>query len=76
MRNTKAMKTLGITQSVCPTCRRTVPAKVLGDETGVHFESFCPDHGPRRRLVHRDMDAYLRLTAFCEAGLGAAVVRR
>ncbi len=58
------MKTLGITQSVCPTCRRTVPAKVLGDETGVHFESFCPDHGPRRRLVHRDMDAYLRSQHF------------
>lgn len=58
------MNTLGMTQSVCVTCRRVVPAKVAANGSGVHFESFCPEHGSCRRLVHRDVEAYLRSQHF------------
>lgn len=54
------MKTLGMTHSVCPTCRRLVPAKVVGDGDGVYFDRFCPEHGPSRSLVRRDLDDYLQ----------------
>jgi len=56
------MKTLGMTQSTCVTCRRIVPAKVLADdaEGSVYFKCFCPEHGEQQRLIHRDIDMYLR----------------
>jgi uncharacterized radical SAM superfamily Fe-S cluster-containing enzyme len=54
------MNTLGITHSVCETCRRIVPAKVQSDADGIHFEKFCPEHGSTRSLVRRDESDYLR----------------
>jgi 7,8-dihydro-6-hydroxymethylpterin dimethyltransferase len=53
------MNTLGITHSVCETCRRIVPAKVVSDAEGVHFQKFCPEHGGSRSLVRRDEADYL-----------------
>ena len=54
------MNTLGVTHSVCETCRRIVPAKVVSDAEGVYFEKFCPEHGGSRSLVRRDPADYLR----------------
>lgn len=53
------MKTLGITHSVCPACRRLVPAKVIGEEGEVFFEKLCPEHGLSRSFVRRDVEEYL-----------------
>lgn len=58
------MKTLGMTQSLCPVCCRVVPAKVIADQAGVRFEKFCPTHGPRASLVHRDVESYLTSQRF------------
>ena len=58
------MKTLGMTQSVCHTCRRLVPAKIAADGDGVHFVKFCPDHGQTRSFVFGDVDAYVRSQRF------------
>jgi uncharacterized radical SAM superfamily Fe-S cluster-containing enzyme len=52
--------TLGITQSVCNTCRRPAPAKVVAEDGGVYFETFCPEHGASRDLVRSDPEDYLR----------------
>ncbi len=54
------MKTLGITQSTCPACRRIVPAKVVTDGRDVYFKKFCPDHGENQHLVRRNADDYLQ----------------
>ncbi len=54
------MKTLGITQSVCATCRRIVPAKVLSDGERVSFRKFCPAHGEDEAVVSNDAEDYLR----------------
>ena len=39
------MRTLGMTQSVCPTCRAIVPAKVVTDAQDIYFKKFCAEHG-------------------------------
>lgn len=54
------MKTLGITQSVCPTCRGVVPAKVMSIGDEVYFDKFCPEHGSSRSFVRSGVDDYLR----------------
>jgi uncharacterized radical SAM superfamily Fe-S cluster-containing enzyme len=54
------MKTLGMTESVCATCRRMVPAKIKTDAQNVTFEKFCPDHGLTRHLVSSHLEDYLK----------------
>jgi uncharacterized radical SAM superfamily Fe-S cluster-containing enzyme len=54
------MKTLGVTQSICSTCRELIPAKVITDGLDVYFEKFCLEHGQSRNLVQRDLDNYLK----------------
>jgi uncharacterized radical SAM superfamily Fe-S cluster-containing enzyme len=54
------MKTLGITESVCNTCRSPVPAKVVSDGRDVFFEKFCRKHGASRNLVRHGMESYLQ----------------
>lgn len=53
------METLGITQSVCPTCRSIVPAKVEVDNDSVFFRKFCRQHGQSRSVVRRGLNEYL-----------------
>jgi 7,8-dihydro-6-hydroxymethylpterin dimethyltransferase len=54
------MKTLGITHSVCETCRAIVPAKVLEKDGDVFFEKFCCEHGSSSARVRADVNDYLR----------------
>jgi 7,8-dihydro-6-hydroxymethylpterin dimethyltransferase len=54
------MKTLGISHSVCPECRRIIPAKIIGRSDEVWFEKFCPEHGLASHLIRRDMNDYVR----------------
>jgi len=54
-----SQQTLGITQSVCETCRRIVPAKICTDGSDVYFQKFCPDHGNSSNLIHNDLENYL-----------------
>ena len=53
------MRTLGITQSICPQCRSLIPAKVEAENNSVFFRKFCPRHGESRSLVRRGLDEYL-----------------
>jgi len=54
------MKTLGMTESVCGTCQRMVPAKIKTDAQNVYFEKFCPDHGLTQHLINSDLSQYLQ----------------
>jgi 7,8-dihydro-6-hydroxymethylpterin dimethyltransferase len=54
------VKTLGITHSVCGTCRRLVPAKIVAEGDNVYFEKICPAHGSERCRIRADVDDYLR----------------
>ena len=53
------METLGMTQSVCRSCRGIVPAKVVSDGKDVYFHTFCPEHGESRTFVYRGLENYL-----------------
>ena len=54
------MKTLGVTQSTCSTCRRIIPTKIVAEDDDVYFHKFCPEHGASRHLVRTDVEDYLR----------------
>ena len=53
------MKTLGMTQSVCPQCRSVIPARVEAEDDSVFFRKFCPEHGESRSLIRTGVDDYL-----------------
>jgi uncharacterized radical SAM superfamily Fe-S cluster-containing enzyme len=53
------MKTLGMTQSVCPKCRALVPARVEAENDSVYFRKFCREHGETRSLIRRGVEDYL-----------------
>ncbi len=54
------MRMLGVTHSVCETCRAIVPSKVVEQGGDVFFEKFCPEHGSSRSRVRADVEDYLR----------------
>ena len=58
------MKTLGITQSACNTCRRIVPAKLIADGQDVCMEKFCTEHGRSKSVVRRGLDDYCQTQRF------------
>jgi uncharacterized radical SAM superfamily Fe-S cluster-containing enzyme len=58
------MKTLGITHSVCSSCRQLVAAKIVAKDDKVYFEKFCPSHGLEQSLVYGDVEQYLRTQRF------------
>lgn len=58
------MKTLGITQSVCETCKRIVPAKITTDGSDVYFRKLCVVHGESTVTVYNDLENYLQTQRF------------
>ena len=51
---------LGTTQSLCPRCRRLVPAKIVVRDRRVYFRKQCPDHGAIEDFVCSDVRYYDR----------------
>ena len=51
---------LGTTQSLCPTCLKLVPAKIISKEQRVYFRKTCPEHGVVEDFVCSDVRAYDR----------------
>ncbi|MFO1065095.1 MAG: radical SAM protein [Pirellulales bacterium] len=47
---------LGLTQSLCPECRKVVDAKIVA--RGKRFQKQCPDHGLREDFICSDLDRY------------------
>ena len=52
---------LGTTQSLCPDCRRVVPAKIIDRNGRVYFRKTCPEHGTRDDFVCSDVRRYDQL---------------
>lgn len=51
---------LGTTQSLCPTCLKLVPAKIVAKQGRVYFRKQCPEHGTVEDFVCSDVRAYDR----------------
>ncbi len=49
---------LGLTQSLCPQCRRVVPAKIVSRNGRVYFRKRCPEHGEREDFICSDVTRY------------------
>lgn len=62
---------LGTTESLCPECRRVVPAKIINREGRVYFRKRCPEHGEREDFVCSDVSQYDRMEYAVPARLPA-----
>ena len=51
---------LGVTESVCPTCLATVPAERYAQGDVVYLRKTCPEHGAVATPIWRGLDSYLR----------------
>lgn len=49
---------LGLTQSLCPECRRLVQAKIIARNGRVYFRKRCPEHGQREDFICSDVTRY------------------
>jgi len=48
----------GMTVSVCPTCRKTLPASMLEKDNKVYMSKTCPEHGRFKSLIASDAAWY------------------
>ena len=51
---------LGLTESVCPTCLATIPAERYAEGDVVYLRKDCPEHGAVATPIWRGLDSYLR----------------
>ena len=51
---------LGMTRSLCPTCRRLVDAKIIVRNNRVYLRKNCPEHGTFDDFVCSDVSYYDR----------------
>lgn len=48
------------TESICPECRKRIPARIVTDEQSVYLQKVCPEHGPSEGLIWNDLTLYQR----------------
>lgn len=60
---------LGLTQSLCPQCRKVVPAKIIVRGKRVYFRKQCPEHGLREDFICSDVTRYDRVETSLPAKL-------
>ncbi len=48
-------------ESLCPECRKVIPAKIFEQEGRVIMEKTCPDHGFVRDLVYSNAELYKKM---------------
>jgi uncharacterized radical SAM superfamily Fe-S cluster-containing enzyme len=59
---------LGITQSICPRCRRVLEAERVVREGRVVLTRTCPDHGSFEAVVYGDAERYVEIQRFDKPG--------
>ena len=50
-----------MTKSICPECKRIIPAREFEEDGKVMMEKTCPEHGYFKDVVYSDVDFYLRM---------------
>ncbi len=58
------------TDGLCPTCLRTVPARLFVEANRVWMERTCPRHGASKALLASDVAEYLRLRQYVAPRMG------
>jgi uncharacterized radical SAM superfamily Fe-S cluster-containing enzyme len=59
---------LGQTTSMCETCLRLVPAKIIEEGQAVYYLKRCPDHGVQKTLVSSEARYWKRCRDFLKPG--------
>jgi uncharacterized radical SAM superfamily Fe-S cluster-containing enzyme len=59
---------LGQTTSMCETCLRLVPAKIIEEGQAVYYLKRCPDHGVQKTLVSSEAGYWKRCRDFLKPG--------
>jgi 7,8-dihydro-6-hydroxymethylpterin dimethyltransferase len=49
------------TESLCPECKKVIPADIFADGGKVVMAKSCPDHGQFRDIVFSDVELYLKM---------------
>ncbi len=63
-KTTAATTLLKETESLCPVCLRTVPARVVGEGRAVYQHKACPEHGAFKTYLWPDIDHYTWMGSF------------
>ncbi len=58
------------TLSLCPECRRLIPAEIYQEDEKVFISKRCPDHGEFRDLYYGDLETFERFHEFALDGVG------
>ncbi|HEU0215412.1 MAG TPA: radical SAM protein [Stellaceae bacterium] len=59
---------LGQTTSMCETCLKLVPAKIIEEGQAVYYLKRCPDHGVQKTLVSSEAGYWKRCRDFLKPG--------
>ena len=59
---------LGQTTSMCESCLRLVPAKIIEEDGAVWYQKRCADHGVQKTLVSSDANYWKRCRDFLKPG--------
>jgi hypothetical protein len=67
----RANGTIGGTDSICPRCRRVLPAELVARDGRVVLERTCPEHGRFAAVVYGDAARFLEIQRFDKPGESA-----
>lgn len=60
------------TKSLCPECKKVVPAKIYASGTKVLMDKVCPEHGKVTDVYWSDVDLYLKAEKYAYDGIGVS----
>ena len=58
------------TLSVCPVCKKVIPATIYEENGKVMYKKTCPEHGEFKDVYFGDVESYLRLEKWAVDGIG------
>jgi uncharacterized radical SAM superfamily Fe-S cluster-containing enzyme len=58
------------TESLCPECRKIIPAQIYESEGKVLMKKTCPEHGETKDVYWSDVQLYLKAERFAYDGVG------
>jgi uncharacterized radical SAM superfamily Fe-S cluster-containing enzyme len=63
-------KHVAVTTSLCPYCRRLLPARIVERDGKIWIRRVCPEHGEIEELYYGDAKLYYRMMRYEETGKG------
>ncbi len=63
-------KHVRVTTSICPYCKRLLPARIVERDGKMWIRKVCPEHGEIEELYYGDAKLYYRMMRFEETGKG------